>query len=79
MLYERRKDIVMPTQKYHIICNIINRQFNTNFSYNFIEQQIKLFSSSELFRAYLMFSIDIEQLIIDYQKLTNYSIMFIKL
>ncbi|CAM4987378.1 unnamed protein product, partial [Rotaria socialis] len=78
-LHERLKDVVASSEKYHIICDIINRQFNTNFSSAFIQQQIEFFSSSELFRSYLMFSIDIEQLITDYQKLTNYSIMFTKI
>ncbi|CAF2105459.1 unnamed protein product [Rotaria magnacalcarata] len=78
-LHERLKDVVASSEKYHIICDIINRQFNTNFSSAFIQQQIEFFSSSELFRSYLMFSVDIEQLITDYQKLTNYSIMFTKI
>ena len=65
--------------KYSVICQIINRQFNTNFSPIFIQQQIEFFSSSEAFREYLMFSTDIDQIITDYQKFTNYSIVFRKI
>ena len=79
MLHERMKDAFVLNDKYLLICEIINKQFNTNFSPAFIQQQIGFFSSSELFREYLMFSTDIDQLITDYQKFTNYSIVFSKI
>jgi hypothetical protein len=79
VLHDRIKNASTWNDKYSVICDIINKQFSTNFSPFFIQQQIEFFSSSELFHEYLMFSVDIEQLITDYQKFTNYSIVFKKI
>ena len=79
MLHERIKNASLLDDKYFVIREIINKQFNTNFSLLFIKQQIDFFSSSELFRGYLMYSTDVDQLITDYQKFTNYSIVFNKI
>jgi len=79
MLHERIKNASILNDKYSVICEIINKQFNTNFSPVFTQQQIEFFSSLELFRGYLMFSTDVDQLIIDYQIFTNYSIRFRKI
>lgn len=78
-LHERIKHVVVSNEKYSIIRDIINKKFNTDFTFNFIQQQIEFFSSSELFHGYLMVFIDVDQLIIDYQQLNNYSIIFTRI
>ncbi|CAF1554650.1 unnamed protein product, partial [Adineta ricciae] len=78
-IHERIKNSSMLADKYAVICGIVNKQFNTNFSPGFIQQQIEFFSSSELFRGYLRLSTDVDQMITSYQKLTNYSIVFMKI
>ena len=79
LLHERIKDASMLNDKYSVICEIINKQFNTSFSPTFIQQQIEFFSSSELFRGYLMFSTNVDQLLVNYQNFTNHSIVFRKI
>lgn len=78
-LHERIKDATMCNDKYSIICDMINNQFSTDFSPAFIQQQVEFFSSSELYNEYLMYSVNEDQLISNYQKLTNYSIVFRKI
>ena len=39
-LHQRIKDVVPLSEKYSVIGEMINRQFNTNFSLAFIQQQI---------------------------------------
>lgn len=76
LLHEQLKVIESSTERYSIIRDIINRHFGTNFSTTFLQHQIEFFSSSDLFHAYLTFSVDVHQLIADYQKLNSYSIIF---
>ena len=76
LLHEQLTDVLPLSEKYPVIRDIINKKFNTNFSSSFIQHQIEFFSSSDTFQPYLMCSVDVNQLILDYQTFTGYSIIF---